>query len=108
MPDWPFIGILHLCTLDIYDTGLILFGDAKSGTPNRDGVLSDYINFGDEFGHAHISNMPHRGIVTARITYGPSDAIDLGYLEANLCPGCRDKIMASYGEADANSNKNIF
>lgn len=106
--DWPSIGILHLCTLKIYDTGLMLFGDAKSGTPNQDGVLSGYINFGEDFGCAHISSMPHHGIVTVRITYGPSDAIDFGYLEANLCPGCRDKIMASCGEADACSYKNIF
>ncbi len=105
---WPSIGILHLCTLDIYDTGVMLFGDAQSNTPNRDGVLSGYINFGEDLGYAHISGMPHRGIVTVHITNGPSNTIDFGYLEENLCPECMGKITACCGEDPTGSYKNIF
>lgn len=104
----PSIGILHLRTLDIYDIGIMLFGDDIPNNLSQDGVLFAYINFGEEFGYAHISNIPHRGIAIVHISYGQSNNIDFEYLEQNLCPNCLNKILASCGKAAEDTCKNIL
>ena len=102
------IGLLHLGTLEVYDTGVRIFSDDGREMLSRDGVSFGFCNFGEAYGYAHISSMPNRGIATVDITYGTSDKIDFAYLEENLCPDCMDKILEGCRESGENECRNIF
>ncbi len=109
---WASIGLLHLRTLEVYDTQVRLSADSKSEFDSRYSVLHGYCSFGGEYGidhgYAHINSMPNRGIATVDITYGIEDEIDFAFLEERLCQECIGKILAEYQKAGSGKCRNVF
>ncbi len=117
---WASIGLLHLRTLEVYDTQVRLSADSKSEFDSQYSVLHGYCNFGAEsgiaygtaygtaYGYAHINSMPNRGIATVDITYGIEDEIDFAFLEERLCQECIGKILAEYQKAGSGKCRNVF
>ena len=106
--DSASIGILHLGTLQLYDTQVRLSGNGKEAAGEQDSMCGIYCNFGGEYGNVRIESMPNRGIATVNITYGNDDEIDFGFLEERLCPGCMGKILAACGEGREDACRNVF
>ena len=102
------IGIINLSTFDIYDTQIRIFDENGTEILNQEGVQFGYCSFGAEYGYAHISSMPSRGIADIDITYGESDEIDFEFLEGNLCPACLEKITVCCRNAGESKCRNIF
>lgn len=106
--DSASIGILHLRTLQLYDTQVGLSADSKNDANEQDSFLGIYCNFGEEYGCARITSMPNRGIATVNIAYGSHDEIDFGLLEEQLCSECMGKILAACGEGGEDLCRNVF
>lgn len=113
---WTSIGLLHLRTLEVYDTQVRLSADSTAESGSQYSVLHGYCNFGagsgiaygTAYGYAHISSMPNRGIATVDITYGIEDEIDFAFLEERLCQECIEKILAESQETWAGKCRNVF
>ncbi len=109
---WASIGLLHLRTLEVYDTQVRLSANSTAESGSQYSVLHGYCNFGAEsgiaYGYAHINSMPNRGIATVDITYGIEDEIDFAFLEERLCQECIGKILAEYQKAGSGKCRNVF
>lgn len=109
---WASIGLLHLRTLEVYDTQVWLSANSTAESGSQYSVLHGYCNFGAEsgiaYGYAHINSMPNRGIATVDITYGIEDEIDFAFLEERLCQECIGKILAEYQKAGSGKCRNVF
>lgn len=109
---WASIGLLHLRTLEVYDTQVRLSANSTAESGSQYSVLHGYCNFGAEsgiaYGYAHINSMPNRGLATVDITYGIEDEIDFAFLEERLCQECIGKILAEYQKAGSGKCRNVF
>lgn len=102
------IGVLHLGTMSIYDTGIRTFTENGLETSAWSPASTSRCSFSEGYGYIIIDSIPSHGFARLEIIYEEKDQLNLPFLKENLCERCLEKIQNSLDAAENTLCRNVF